>query len=224
MWYKRTIPLIIVFGMGLVAFAHEYVPHPWASKFREEITTWWRIVGGFAIFIGAYSLLHMHFTRMRRRQKGWAYSGFVFFGAVAMIVLGLYNGGYGPLEDAPEGVKTFFDWGYENVQVPCDATIFSILAFFMASAAFRTFRARNTGAALLLVAAVIVMFGRVPISEVVGGWFGNANIFTAVSDFIMDYPNMAAKRGVLLGISLGAISQSLRIIFGIERSYMGGGD
>ncbi len=224
MWYKRTIPLMIVFGMGLLAFAHEYVPHPLASKFREEITTWWRIVAGFAIFIGAYSLLHMHFTRMRRRQKGWAYSGFVFFGAVAMIVLGLYNGGYGPLEDAPAGVKTSFDWGYDNVQVPCDATIFSILAFFMASAAFRTFRARNTGAALLLIAAVIVMFGRVTISEEVGKWFGNATIFADVSDFIMDYPNMAAKRGVLLGISLGAISQSLRIIFGIERSYMGGGD
>ncbi len=38
----------------------------------------------------------------------------------------------------------------------------------------------------------------------------------------MDYPNLAAQRGIMLGISLGGISQSLRILFGIERSYLGG--
>ena len=106
MWYKRTIPMLLVLLMGLVAFAHEYVAHPIASKFREEITNWWRIVGGFAIFIGAYSLFHMHFTRMRRGQRGWAYSMFVFIGATGMLVLGLWNNGYGPLRDAPAGTRS----------------------------------------------------------------------------------------------------------------------
>jgi hypothetical protein len=34
---------------------------------------------------------------------------------------------------------------------------------------------------------------------------------------------MAAQRGVMMGIGLGMIATSLRIIFGIERTYMGGG-
>ena len=42
--------------------------------------------------------------------------------------------------------------------------------------------------------------------------------------FVMGYPNLAVKRAILLGISLGAIAQSLRILFGIERSYLGAGD
>jgi len=222
-WYKRTIPLIIVFGIGLLAFAQEYVPHPFSGSFREEMTTWIRIIGGFALFIGAYSLLHMHVSRIRRRQPGWAYSVFVFLGAAGMIAVGAW-------EEVLEAVGTrpaqsWFQWGYDYVQVPCDATIFSILAFFMASAAFRTFRARNFGAALLLAAALIVMFGRVPISQAVGQWlFANSKVFPTATDMIMGYPNLAAKRGILLGISLGAISQSLRILFGIERSYLGGGD
>ena len=141
-----------------------------------------------------------------------------------MIVLGLYNGGKGVLAPPVEGATDWFDWGFHNVQNPCGATIFSILAFFMASAAFRTFRARNLGAALLLLAAVIVMFGRVPVSEMVSNWLGNGQIFPKASDVIMDYPNLAAKRGIMLGIALGALSQSLRILLGIERSYLGGGD
>jgi hypothetical protein len=216
MFYKRTIPLLIVFGMGLLAFVHEFVPHPFAATFREEITTWFRIMGGFAMFIGVYSLLHMHVTRIRRQQAGWGYSTFVFLGAAATIIAGLINEGNGPLGPPPED-GTVFDWMYMNIQVPCGATIFSLLAFFMASAAFRTFRARNLEAALLLVAAAIVMFGRVPLSAMIHDCFPRA------ADLLLAYPNLAAKRGIMLGISLGAISQSLRILFGIERTYMGGG-
>lgn len=225
MWYRLRIPLILCFVMGLLAFVHDFIPHPWSSAFREEMTTWWRIAGGFGMFIGAYSLLHMHTTRIRRKMAGWGYSVFVFIGAAAMIVSGIVEDTLAWLRPYPDPEAfSVFDWLYDYVQVPCDATIFSILAFFMASAAFRTFRARNVGAAMLLVAAVLVMFGRVTVSEWVGTQFGNTTFFADIVDALMDYPNMAVKRGIQLGVSLGAISQSLRILFGIERSYLGGGD
>lgn len=223
MWFKRTIPLILVFVLGVLAFVHNYVPHPLANQFREEMTSWFKIIGGFGLFIGAYSLLHLHLTRIRRKQPGWAFSVFVYIGAISMIALGLWNEGLGPFRATPKEVVTWFDWGFENIQVPAQATIFSILAFFMASAAFRTFRARNLGASLLLAAALVVMFGRVPVSEAFGRLLGAPNLFTNATKFLMKYANLAAKRGILLGIALGMISQSLRVLFGIERSYMGGG-
>ena len=106
--------------------------------------------------------------------------------------------------------------------------MFSLLAFFIASAAYRAFRARTFEASLLLVTALIVMIGNVPIGDL----FWNTILSglpwdNGVSDtkqWILDNPNLSARRGIILGVSLGAISQSIRILLGIERSYLGGGD
>ena len=109
-----------------------------------------------------------------------------------------------------------FQWLFQNAYMPLDATMFSILAFFVASAAFRTFRARSIEAALLLGAALIVMFGRVPWGQLV---FPQS---PSVAEWVMSSPALGAKRAILLGVSLGGIAMSLRIMLGIERSHLGG--
>jgi hypothetical protein len=43
-----------------------------------------------------------------------------------------------------------------------------------------------------------------------------------LTDFIMQYPNTAAQRAILISAALGVVGASLRIILGIERSYLGG--
>lgn len=109
-----------------------------------------------------------------------------------------------------------FKWLFDNVMVPLDATMFALLAFFMASAAYRTFRARTPEATVLLLVAIIVMLGRVPIGEM---FYSH---MPQVSEWFMLVPTVAAKRGILFGVALGVIATSLRIILGIERSHLGG--
>ena len=223
MFKRPTIPLLIVFLVGTAAFAQYYISDTYSQPFQNEMTSWFRIIGGFALILGAYSLLHMHIARMRRRAPGWAYSAFVFIGFISMFAAGLWNSGHGPFQKVASS-KALFDWGYDYIQIPAQATIFSILAFYMASSAFRTFRAKSLGATFLLITALIVMIGLIPFGEILGQWiFGNRQAFADATKLIMEYPNTAAQRGILLGVSLGAISQSVRILMGIERSYLGGG-
>ena len=110
-----------------------------------------------------------------------------------------------------------FGWIYTYVMVPLQGSMFAILAFFIASAAYRSFRARSKEAAVLLIAAVIVMLGRVPLGEHLIPATGDITIW------ILNVLNAAVRRAILIGISLGAVALSLKIIFGQERAYLGGG-
>jgi hypothetical protein len=96
--------------------------------------------------------------------------------------------------------------------------MFSLLAFFMASAAFRAFRARNVEATILLIAAAVVMVGRIPLGESI---LGGRPYLAHFTDWLMNWPNAAAQRGIIIGAALGAASLSLRVIVGIERSFLG---
>ena len=102
--------------------------------------------------------------------------------------------------------------------------MFALLAFFVASASYRAFRARNFEATLLLLAAFFVMIGRVPIGDAVAGFLHlpDAIMPSTIATWIMNVINTAGQRAIMIGIALGIVSTSLRVILGIERAHLGG--
>ena len=106
---------------------------------------------------------------------------------------------------------------FNHIIIPVQATLFSMLAFYIASAAYRAFRVRTVLASILLVTAFVVMLRMIPLPEPLGTW--NAELVR----WILAVPNMAAKRAIIMGVGLGAVAYSMKIILGIERGYMGRG-
>jgi len=227
---KRTLPVLICFLAGIIFLAQFFVPTRESSLANQHGANTVKVVIGFGYLIGLYSLTHLHWSRISRRQAGWGYSALVFVGLVPMLVFGLSGeaqkfanlvlgspttfGAFQAYE--PDGKGVVYTWLFENVLSSAQTTMFSMLAFFIASAAYRTFRARTPESAFLLVAAALVIFGRVPLSGLV------SDFFPWIADQIMAGPNLAAKRGILIGVSLGMVGTALRVIFGIERAYIGG--
>ncbi|RKU38913.1 hypothetical protein C6496_05280 [Candidatus Poribacteria bacterium] len=211
---RRQVPLILCFVFGIVMILTQFIPHSSSQSLYQEVIGWALIITPFALILSSFTLIQTHLTKIRRRAEHWQYSIFVFVGILAMVVIGVP---FGPQ-------NSIFEWLFNNVQVPMDATMFSLLAFFIASAAYRAFRARTFEASLLLITALIVMLGNVPVGDLVFSWLPWENSTSGMKQWILDNPNLSARRGIILGVSLGAISQSIRILLGIERSYLGGGD
>ena len=211
---RRQVPLILCFVFGIVMISTQFIPHASSQSLYQEVIGWALIITPFALILSSFTLIQTHLTRIRRRVEHWQYSIFVFVGILAMVVVGIPFGPQNPV----------FEWLFNNIQVPMDATMFSLLAFFIASAAYRAFRARTFEASLLLITALIVMLGNVPVGDLIFSWLPWENSTSGMKQWILDNPNLSARRGIILGVSLGAISQSIRILLGIERSYLGGGD
>jgi hypothetical protein len=64
------------------------------------------------------------------------------------------------------------------------------------------------------------MLGRVPVGEAFS--IDGILSFSQMSQFIMSVPAMSVQSGIMIGVALGVISTSLRLILGIERSHLGG--
>lgn len=210
---RRQLPLLITFVAGVVFAAQYYVPHPASEQMLTTVTKWLQIIGGFALVLGVTSLFHIHAVKIRRKEPGWGYSFVLYAGMLGTIAIGLWHGG----KETTDGAATAFGWIYTYMMVPLQGTMFAILAFFIASAAYRSFRARSREAAVLLIAAVIVMMGRVPLGEYLIPASGD------ITQWILNVLNASVRRAILIGISLGAVALSLKIIFGVERAYLGGG-
>jgi len=211
---KRQLPLMIAFIFGIIGIVIGYVPHQSFENMYTELVGWDRLLAAFALLLGMYSLLRMHYKRIERKDKGFGFSIVLWVGFLVTFIIGMYNEGNGLF--APRTSHGMLNWIYDYIFKPAGATMFSVLAFFIASAAYRTFRARTTTAALLLVAALIVMVGQVPVGDII------SPRLPELSTWLMEIPNAAVKRGIFLGVALGVVATSLRIIFGVERAYLGG--
>ncbi|MEE2960905.1 MAG: hypothetical protein VYA34_09180 [Myxococcota bacterium] len=209
---RTTLPLIITFIVGVFMLGEFFIPHWYYQHIKTLVLEFGTVIAGVAFLLGVINLTQVNLPRVLERQPDWIYKAIMLGSMVVTTFFGFWEAGP-RMEDG-----MVYKWLFDFLLVPLNATMFSLLAFYIASAAFRAFRARNAEATVLLVAACIVMLARVPIGEqipVIGSYL------SVFQNWLMDVPNVAARRAIFVGAALGAIATGVRIILGIERSHLG---
>ncbi|MBS7631605.1 hypothetical protein KEJ47_08600 [Candidatus Bathyarchaeota archaeon] len=173
------------------------------------VRTWAVVISAMALALGAVNLMRAHGNIVRKRVPGrWIYSGVLIFIFALTTLLGLLNinnPSTNPL------YKWLFDYPYTSL----GQTLYAITGFYIASAAYRAFRARNIDAALLLLAGIFVLLKNAPIGEVIwvqlpviGGWFN-------------DIGQVPAMRTFLITAAFGLLAYGFRTLLGKERGFYG---
>lgn len=215
---KRELPLLLTAVIGLFMILSFFVPHHAVSVPADFLQQCAVIMVAFGYVLGGANALRVNLESIAKRQPDWPYKLVLVASLLFTIVVGLRDGRHW------QDDTTTSMFLYNNVYSPMQGTMFALLAFYIASAAFRAFRIRTVEAGLLAVAAIIVMLGRVPVGDWMTGWLPESVRLGPVQEWIMNVPQNAAKRAILMGAAMGVMATGLRVILGIERSYLGGGD
>ena len=221
---RVTLPVLLTSVIGFLLVAAFFFRG--LDRVNSDLSEYFNIIAAVAFILGGGNLLRMHLDKVQRRRPGWPYSivtvvAFLFTLIAGLFKIGNVQGWTGPVE----AQGSWFNFAYDAMFNPLQATMFSLLAFFVASASYRAFRARNVEATLLLVAALIILLGRTFVGGFLTSWLPERLEFLSIpnlSNWIMSTVNLAGARAIIIGIGLGVISTSLKIILGIERSYLGG--
>ncbi len=239
---RKTIIAVFTFLGGLYYAAEFFWPASKAtgenflSPYQPVVANVAAVVSSFAIGLGVVSLAQLHTKTIVRARPGWGYSLVLMVSFVAMAVFGLMNAYSGTTTIIPavpglwasQNAHGMFGFLFTGGLVNLGAATFSMIAFYISSAAYRAFRIRSLEATLLMVAALIVMLGSVgfgtwlthAIPTTLTGGVDNpwANLrLENIAQWLLVEVNASAQRGILFGLDLGLLATSLRYWLSLER-------
>ncbi|MFN3649871.1 MAG: hypothetical protein ACK47B_09830 [Armatimonadota bacterium] len=247
--FKRVLIIGLTFVAGLFYVLEFFVPPdpvteaallgPW--NLTDTVGTIGRVtqvVAGFTFLLGVFNLARIHGNNIRRLRAGWHNSAAFFVAFLAMTITAVWrdwntwfpaNPVFTPLwinDIRPENAALPHDAYtllFQGLWRNLEATMFSILAFYIVSAAYRAFRVRSGEAAVLMIVAVILMMGQVPLGMALTNWIppepGPFAILRieSFSQYVLVAINGPVQRAIEFGIGLGSLAMALRIWLSLER-------
>lgn len=207
---KQQVPIIIGLVFGMFVIVSMFITGvPFLEQTKDVLNDWFLIAQAWAVAVGVVNLTQIHMRNVNMKRENYGFSIWLIICMYGMAIFGIF------IAKSPnhEGWKLM----YNDIIAPMNATVYATLVFYIGSAAYRAFRIRSAEAAVLLVSALIMMLGSVPLGTMIfGEWIADA------ATWILEVPNSAAMRGIQVGATLGAVATALRILLGIERGYLGG--
>lgn len=207
---RRELPLFLTAILGIMAFADYFLDIPTLRTTVSDLQVWLIILAAFAMFMGVINLtiVHGRVVLRDRNPTRRILSAWTIFLMYLMALLGLLP----PITAHPS-----YRWLYLTTVAALDPTVYSILAFYITSASYRAFRARNLETTIFLTAGIILILYNAPI----GGYI-HPGIVT-LGSWVMGVPIVAGQRAIMVGAAIGAVALAIRTFTGRESAWLRGG-
>ncbi|MCD6480255.1 hypothetical protein J7L65_05670 [Candidatus Bathyarchaeota archaeon] len=207
---RREVVYLITAIVTVIMFIEFFFVGTW--NVAEELRTWATIIANISLGLGAVRLLSEHAKNIQKRRAGvWPFSIWLWIIFLITILSGL--AGYVTTHDAMK--NPLYNWLFRWPYTSLGQTLYAITGFYIFSAAYRAFRARNIDAALLLIAGCFVILTNAPIGGVI--WGG----IPVIGRWFLDYGQAPAMRCFLIVAAFGMLAYGFRALLGRERGFYG---
>ena len=241
---RRALIALVTFFAGLVFAAEFFWPvnkqgENWLTPAIGPAQNTLQIIAAMALALGTYGLIRLHLRNIVQQRSQWGYSVVLIVAFVTMGFFSVWN------TLAEKGVlsKTVvlqrgFGLLFDNMLVPLEATMFSLIAFYIFSAAYRAFRIRSIEASILMFTAMMVMIGIVSLGNVISyQWLGlpveqtaemEKNPFSLrnigynlalprIAYWILQALNAPVQRAIEFGVGIAGLAMAIRLWLSLER-------
>lgn len=201
----QVITAFIAITSGVLILGGYFFPV--LAGVQTLLLNWAIILAGVAAIVGILNLTSVHMDKIRRGEKGSAYSALLVIGLAATVFFGMI---LRPQHDVMQMVLN-------GIIVPVEAALMGLLTVSLLYAAIRLLRRRTDmmgiifllTAALLFLGSATLPFGDIPI------------IGTLIRPWVSQILALGGARGILIGVALGSLTTGLRVLFAIDRPYGG---
>ena len=201
----RLFTAAIAMASGLIVLLGYLYPLEVLTRVRIMLTDWAVIIAGMAMLVGVANLAFVQLEKIRSRQPNGTYGLLLILSLLVTFGLGLVFG--------PE--NQYVRLAVDAIIVPVEASLMAVLAVTLVYASIRLLRRRaDVMTVIFLVVSVMFLIAVMPtpFGPIPGDWL------------ILQFGGMFSSggaRGLLIGIALGTLLTSLRVLFGIDRPYGG---
>jgi hypothetical protein len=209
--YKRELVFVVTGIVALVMileyFFGKNIPGlSGATGAASQLQVWALIIQLMAIFLGAINLVQVHYRQISRKTNMAIYSWVFMVTFAEILLLGFWK--------LASGVEPYpYTWQFNYLYTSLGATLYAITGFYIFSAAYRAFRARNIDAAILVIGGIFVLLANAPIGEVI--WSG----FPLIGNWFNNVGQIPGMRTFTVVGALGMLAFGFRALLGKEKGF-----
>lgn len=223
-----ALPARMSFTDNPASFWHSLV----FTRYHEQISTAISLVGTMALGLGIINMLLSHGRKLVLMRKGWVNSAALIAAMTLTMAASFWSWRNGAARAAGEGSAiTALGHAMENIYTKVimgptgfytslSASMFSLLAFYIAGAAYRAFRLKSREAGLLMLSALIVMLGQIPVTvallDPLCARLGIAGGISGIRLWLLSYVSTPAFRGIAIGAGIAGLAMATRMWLSLE--------